>query len=45
MPSNNTFPDPYYGGTEGLEQVLDMVEAASRGLLDHVRGHLFCVST
>ena len=26
-------PDPYYGGTEGFEQVLDMVEAACLGLL------------
>lgn len=26
-------PDPYYGGTEGFEYVLDMIEAASRGLL------------
>ncbi|HTP62873.1 MAG TPA: low molecular weight protein-tyrosine-phosphatase [Burkholderiales bacterium] len=33
-------PDPYYGGAEGFEQVLDMVEAASRGLATHVRGYL-----
>ncbi len=26
-------PDPYYGGSYGFEQVLDMVEAASEGLL------------
>lgn len=26
-------PDPYYGGPEGFEQVLDMVEAACLGLL------------
>lgn len=26
-------PDPYYGGGQGFEQVLDMVEAGSRGLL------------
>lgn len=38
-------PDPYCGGSEGFEQVLDMVEAASRGLLDHVRDHLLRVST
>jgi protein-tyrosine phosphatase len=38
-------PDPYYGAAGGFEQVLDMVEAASRGLIDHVRGHLLCVST
>ncbi len=38
-------PDPYYGGSDGFEQVLDMVEAASRGLVDHVRAHLLRVST
>jgi protein-tyrosine phosphatase len=27
-------PDPYYGGTDGFDAVLDMVEAAGRGLLD-----------
>ncbi len=26
-------PDPYYGGPEGFEQVLDLVERASAGLL------------
>jgi protein-tyrosine phosphatase len=26
-------PDPYYGGGNGFEQVFDLVEAASRGLL------------
>jgi protein-tyrosine phosphatase len=26
-------PDPYYGGAEGFETVLDQVEAACRGLL------------
>jgi protein-tyrosine phosphatase len=30
-------PDPYYGGERGFEDVLDLVEAACRGLLDHVR--------
>jgi protein-tyrosine phosphatase len=30
-------PDPYYGGPNGFEEVLDLVEAAARGLLDHVR--------
>lgn len=29
-------PDPYYGGANGFEQVLDLVEAASRGLLKHL---------
>jgi protein-tyrosine phosphatase len=27
-------PDPYYGGTAGFERVLDLVEEASRGLLE-----------
>jgi protein-tyrosine phosphatase len=30
-------PDPYYGGAEGFEQVLDMVEAACLGLLTELR--------
>lgn len=30
-------PDPYYGAGDGFERVLDMIEAGSRGLLDHVR--------
>ena len=30
-------PDPYYGGAEGFEQVLDMVEAACLGLLAEIR--------
>jgi len=30
-------PDPYYGGTHGFEQVLDLVEAASQGLLWNIR--------
>ncbi len=29
-------PDPYYGGRNGFEQVLDMVEAASEGFLDYL---------
>jgi protein-tyrosine phosphatase len=33
-------PDPYYGGDQGFEDVLDMVEDASRGLLDHIRQRL-----
>jgi protein-tyrosine phosphatase len=30
-------PDPYYGGAEGFEQVLDLVEDACRGLLDELK--------
>ena len=29
-------PDPYYGGPDGFEQVLDLCEAGSRGLLDRL---------
>lgn len=29
-------PDPYYGGVAGFDRVFDMVEEASRGLLDHI---------
>lgn len=33
-------PDPYYGGSQGFERVLDMIEDASEGLLEHlVRTH------
>ena len=30
-------PDPYYGGHQGFEQVLDLIEAASAGLLEDIR--------
>ncbi len=30
-------PDPYYGGPNGFEEVLDLIEAASRGLLQDLR--------
>jgi protein-tyrosine phosphatase len=30
-------PDPYYGGVHGFEHVLDLVEAACRGLLAQLR--------
>ncbi len=32
-------PDPYYGGPNGFEEVLDLIEAASRGLLQHLKEH------
>jgi len=31
-------PDPYYGGPRGFAEVLDLVEAASAGLLDDIAG-------
>jgi len=30
-------PDPYFGGEAGFDRVLDLIEAASRGLLTHIR--------
>jgi protein-tyrosine phosphatase len=30
-------PDPYYGGPDGFDEVLDLVEAACRGLLRQAR--------
>ncbi len=30
-------PDPFYGGSEGFEHVLDLVEAASEGLLEDIK--------
>ena len=30
-------PDPYYGGEQGFEDVLDLCEAACRGLLEHIQ--------
>ena len=28
-------PDPYYGGPEGFEEVIDMIESACPGILEH----------
>lgn len=30
-------PDPYYGGAQGFEEVLDLVEDAAEGLLRHIK--------
>jgi len=30
-------PDPYYGGSNGFEYVLDLAEEASAGLIEHLR--------
>jgi len=35
--SEREVPDPYFGGADGFERVLDMVEDAADGLLRHVR--------
>jgi protein-tyrosine phosphatase len=34
-------PDPYNGGADGFERVLDMVEDAAAGLLRHIRQNHF----
>ena len=34
-------PDPYFGGADGFERVLDMVEDAAEGLLQHIRQKCF----
>ena len=31
-------PDPYHGGPDGFERVLDLLEAAADGVLDRLRG-------
>jgi protein-tyrosine phosphatase len=36
-PAMREVPDPYYGGVQGFESVLDMVEKAAQGLLRHLR--------
>jgi len=33
-------PDPYYGGDDGFEECLELIEAAMPGLLDEVRKEL-----
>ncbi|MFZ5610199.1 MAG: low molecular weight protein-tyrosine-phosphatase [Pseudomonadota bacterium] len=36
-PAVHEVPDPYYGGPQGFEEVLDLIDAAARGLLAHLR--------
>lgn len=36
-PPGAEVPDPYYGGEHGFEAVLDLCEAACRGLLEAIR--------
>ncbi|WP_025672827.1 low molecular weight protein-tyrosine-phosphatase [Salinivibrio socompensis] len=33
-------PDPYYGGDDGFEHVLDLLEQAADGVLDHIASRL-----
>jgi protein-tyrosine phosphatase len=39
-PSGSEVPDPYYGGADGFEEVVDVCEAACRGLLAHLETEL-----
>jgi protein-tyrosine phosphatase len=36
----DSVPDPYAGGAQGFERVLDLVEDAAQGLLRHIRSEL-----
>jgi protein-tyrosine phosphatase len=29
-------PDPYYGGEDGFDHALDLIELAARGLVTHI---------
>lgn len=33
-------PDPYYGGKKGFEYVLDLIELASDGLIEHLKNRV-----
>ena len=35
--NNTEVPDPYYGGSNGFQEVFDMVTSASEGLLEHIQ--------
>ena len=35
--SHTSVPDPYYGGSAGFELVLDLLEDACKGLLQHIK--------
>jgi protein-tyrosine phosphatase len=39
-PGGDEVPDPDYGGPNGFELVLDLIEDAAEGLLDHLRAEL-----
>jgi protein-tyrosine phosphatase len=36
-PRGAEVPDPYYGGDDGFAEVFEMVDAAARGLVAHLR--------
>lgn len=37
VPHDASVPDPYYGGDDGFDEVLDQCLAACAGLLNHIR--------
>jgi protein-tyrosine phosphatase len=37
--SENEVPDPYYGGADGFDHVLDLIEDASAGLLAEIQSN------
>ncbi|GLW06320.1 low molecular weight protein-tyrosine-phosphatase [Microtetraspora sp. NBRC 13810] len=39
-PENADVPDPYYGGPEGFDEVLRMVQAAADGLAKHLEARV-----
>ncbi|HTN68580.1 MAG TPA: low molecular weight protein-tyrosine-phosphatase [Dysgonamonadaceae bacterium] len=38
--SNDHVPDPYYGGEDGFELVMDLLEDATKGLLEEIKSKL-----
>ena len=38
--SRREVPDPYYGGMQGFERVLDLVEQGAEDLLRHLRDRM-----
>lgn len=38
--SDTEVPDPYYGGPQGFEKVLDLIEDSCAGLLKHIQKQL-----
>lgn len=42
---HTSVPDPYYGGAEGFELALDLIEDGCRGLLDSLMDEFECKTT
>ena len=40
FPGYQSVPDPYYGGDQGFELVLDLIESGCRGLLSEIKQRL-----